>query len=219
MTAAERIPDLLKGLKKTFPEANCTLDHRNPLDLLVATILSAQCTDVRVNALTPELFRKYRSAADYVRVPAAELEQDIRPTGFFRNKARSIQACCQALVERHDSQVPGRMEDLVRLRGIGRKTANVVLAATFGQPAIIVDTHVKRLSRRLGLTRQNDPDRIEQDLMKIVPRAEWTRFSHSLILHGRKVCKAQRPACADCAFESFCPFPRTVEGKKAREPA
>jgi endonuclease-3 len=180
----------------------------------VATILSAQCTDLRVNQLTKTLFRKYRTAADYAAAPTPELEQDIRPSGFFKNKAKSIQAACRALDERHGGEVPDRMEDLVKLAGVGRKTANVILGTWFGRPAITVDTHVKRLSGRMGLSRQTDPDRIEQDLMQVLPAPEWTFFSHATILHGRTLCKAQRPACDLCFYVNDCPFPESAEGRK-----
>lgn len=209
---------LLAGLHANYPSASCTLDHRSPLELLVATILSAQCTDERVNRLTKDLFRKYRTPGDYVRVPREELEQDIRPSGFFRNKARSIAAACEAIMDRHGGKVPDRMDDLIQLAGVGRKTANVLLGSWFGKPAITVDTHVKRLSGRMGLTRQTDPVQIERDLMRILPDGEWTFFSHSMILHGRQVCKARRPGCEDCFLVDDCPFPGSSEGKKFISP-
>lgn len=212
--AKQRVAAILSGLRRTLPDAGCTLDHSNPLELLVATILSAQCTDERVNRLTPSLFRRYRTAADYATAPPPQLEEDIRPTGFFKNKAKSIQAACSALEERHGGEVPDRMEDLVRLAGVGRKTANVILGTWFGRPAITVDTHVRRLSGRMGLTRQTDPDKIEQDLMKIVPAADRTFFSHAMILHGRNVCKARRPDCDRCFYRADCPFPRSAAGRK-----
>ncbi|MBI4161639.1 MAG: endonuclease III [Acidobacteria bacterium] len=212
--ARARVPEILRGLHRTIPDARCTLGHSNPLELLVATILSAQCTDERVNRLTPALFRKYRTAADFARAPLAGLEADIRPTGFFRSKARSIVAACRAIEERHGGRVPDRMEDLVELAGVGRKTANVILGTWFHRPAITVDTHVKRLAGRMGLSAQADPDRIEADLAAILPEAEWTFFSHAMILHGRTVCHAPRPACERCFYRDSCPFPRSAAGKK-----
>ena len=212
--AGRRAAAILRGLRRTLPDAGCTLDHRNPLELLVATILSAQCTDLRVNLLTQDLFRKYRTAADYAAAPLAELEVDIRPSGFYKNKAKSIVAACRTLVECHGGEVPDRMEDLVELAGVGRKTANVILGTWFGRPAITVDTHVKRLSNRMGLTRQTDPDRIEIDLVAAVGENDRTFFSHAMILHGRTVCQARRPACDRCFYRADCPFPRTAEGRR-----
>lgn len=201
-----RAARIVAGLRKTYPDAHCELDYSSPLELLIATILSAQCTDKRVNQVTAGLFRKYRAAADYARAPAAALEEAIRSTGFFRNKTKSIQACCRALVERHGGEVPRRMEDLVKLEGVGRKTANVVLGNAFGtNEGVVVDTHVARLSRRLGLTRQSDPGKIELDLMKLVPREQWTLFSHWLIWHGRRRCGARKPDCPACEIRGHCP--------------
>jgi len=197
---------LLDALSRAYPDAHCELNHSSPLELLIATILSAQCTDKRVNAVTPGLFRQYPSAASYAAAPTTELEAAIRSTGFFRNKARSIQACGRALVERHAGRVPATMDELTRLEGVGRKTANVVLGNAFGlNEGIVVDTHVARLSRRLGLTRQSQPEKIEPDLMKLVPRDQWTRFSHWLIWHGRRRCGARKPDCGGCEVAAFCP--------------
>jgi endonuclease-3 len=190
-----------------YPDADCALDHDSALELIVATILSAQCTDERVNAVTPALFRRYPTAADYADADPAELEGLIRSTGFFRNKAKSIRAMGHALVERHDGEVPDCMEDLVELAGVGRKTANVVLGTWFGRPAIFVDTHVKRLAGRLGLTDHADPVKIELDLMEVLPESEWIFTSHALIWHGRRVCKARKPACKACGLKKDCPFP------------
>jgi endonuclease-3 len=174
--------------------------------LLIATILSAQCTDKRVNLVTTDLFRRYRSAADYAQAPAPELEQAIQSTGFFRNKAKSIQACCRALVEKHGGQVPRTMPELTALAGVGRKTANVVLGNAFGlNEGIVVDTHVTRLAQRLGLTRQTDAEKIEQELMPLIPREDWTLFSHWLIWHGRRRCEARKPDCAGCEVSDLCP--------------
>ena len=197
---------LLVGLQKTNPDAHCELEHGSPLELLVATILSAQCTDKRVNKVTAQLFRKFRSAADYANAPLATLEQEIKTTGFYRNKAKNIQACCRKLLERHGGEVPRTMGELTRLDGVGRKTANVVLGNAFAlNEGIVVDTHVSRLTRRLGLTKQTTPEKIEVDLMKLVPQAQWTLFSHWLIWHGRRRCFARTPDCAKCEIQKLCP--------------
>ncbi|MCS7306342.1 MAG: endonuclease III [Thermoguttaceae bacterium] len=202
----KRIRQIIRLLAKAYPDAKCALLFTNPLELLVATILSAQCTDERVNQVTRSLFTKYRSAADYVKVPLAELEQDIRPTGFYRNKARTLQACCQQLVQEHGGQVPKDMEALVRLPGVGRKTANVVLGTAYGIPSgIVVDTHVSRIARRLGLTDKTQPEKIEQDLLAIVPQEEWIDFGHRLIHHGRRICTARKPKCSECPLSEVCP--------------
>jgi len=201
-----RVRRIIAGLRQAYPDAHCELDHSSPLELLIATILSAQCMDKQVNLVTPALFRKYRSAADYAKAPVVELEREIRRLGFFRNKARSIQACCRALVQKHGGEVPRKMVELVELGGVGRKTANVILGNAFGlNEGIVVDTHVTRLSRRLGLTKQTRPERIEQDLMPLVPRRQWTLFSHWLIWHGRRRCPARKPDCAGCEIRRFCP--------------
>jgi endonuclease III len=201
-----RVRKIIAGLKKTYPDAHCELNHSNALELLMATILSAQCTDKRVNIVTVDLFRKYRSAADYARAPLPELEQAIKTTGFFRNKAQSLKACCQALVEKHGGQVPRTMEELTQLGGVGRKTANVVLGIAYNiNVGIVVDTHVARLSQRLGLTRSTSPEKIEQELMELVPQEQWTLFSHQLIWHGRRRCDARRPDCPACEVRSLCP--------------
>lgn len=204
---------VVKVLRAAYPEASCALRFSNPLELLVATILSAQCTDVRVNLVTPRLFARYRSAADYAAAEPAELERLIQSTGFFRNKARNIRACCAALVEEHGGQVPRDLDALVRLPGVGRKTANVVLGTAYGLASgVVVDTHVTRLSRRLGLTREKDAKKIERDLMALVPRRDWVDFSHLLIHHGRQVCRARKPACDACQLAKWCPRVG-VEGK------
>ena len=203
---AARVRKIIAGLQAAYPNAHCELNHSNPLELLIATILSAQCTDKRVNQVTPALFKKYRSAGDYLQVPASELEQDIRTTGFFRNKARSIQACCRTLVEKFGSQVPRTMEELLQLGGVGRKTANVVLGNAFSiNHGIVVDTHVARLSQRLGLSRKQEAEKIEQDLMGLVPQPQWTMFSHWLIWHGRRRCFARNPDCEGCEIRELCP--------------
>jgi endonuclease-3 len=201
-----RIKKIISSLQKTYPDAHSELNHSNPLELLVATILSAQCTDKRVNVVTAGLFKKYRTAADYAKADPAELERDIKTTGFFRNKAKNIQACCRKLVERHGGQVPQSMEELTQLDGVGRKTANVVLGNAFGaQAGIVVDTHVTRLSQRLGWSRQKEPEKIERELMKFVPQRLWTLFSHWLIWHGRRRCYARSPDCPNCEIKKLCP--------------
>jgi endonuclease-3 len=193
-------------LKAEYPDARTELDWSNPLELLVATILSAQTTDVQVNRVTESLFSKYRTAEDYADSTADELEEDIRPTGFYRNKARSLRGMASALVEEHGGEVPRTMSELVALPGVGRKTANVVLGNAFGtHEGIVVDTHVRRVSGRLGLTECSDPVKIEQELMRLVPEGDWTIFSHLLILHGRRTCKARKPDCPNCVLNDICP--------------
>jgi endonuclease-3 len=208
MMKNNHVQAILRILKITYPDVKTALRHQNPLQLLIATILSAQCTDVRVNEVTKELFRRLKTAQDFMEISLEELESLIRPTGFFKNKAKSIKGCCTAIVEKHGGKVPKRLEALVKLPGVGRKTANVVLGSAFGVPGIVVDTHVKRLSQRLGLTKHTDPVKIEMDLMKIVPRDLWNEFSLQLIFHGRRVCKARKPACSLCPLNKVCPYPR-----------
>jgi len=204
--APERIAEILKQLERQYPEARCSLDHRDPLQLLVATILSAQCTDARVNIVTRDLFRKYRSAGDYAAADPAVFENEIRSTGFFRNKTKSVIGMAQALVERFDGKVPDSMEALTTLPGVGRKTANVVLGNAFGKDeGIVVDTHVARIANLLGLTRQTDPVKIEADLMRVVPKGRWTLFPHLMIHHGRAICVARRPRCGECSLADLCP--------------
>jgi endonuclease-3 len=201
-----RAQKIIARLKKEYPDAECSLNHTNALELLVATILSAQCTDERVNIVTSDLFRKYRACEDYVKVAQAELESDIRSTGFYRNKAKAIQGACKIISEQHDGRVPDRLEALLELPGVARKTANVVLGNAYGiTSGVVVDTHVGRLSRRLGLTESNQPEKVERDLMELVPSNEWIDFSHLLIYHGRKVCKARKPLCDECVVELYCP--------------
>src|SRR5216110_80222 len=204
-----RLTQIIARLEQAYSDATCALKHRNPLELLVATILSAQSTDARVNMVTPALFTKYRTARDFAAADPRVLEQEIHSTGFFRNKTKSIIGMAQALVERHGGQVPDTMDHLVRLPGVGRKTANVVLGTWFGKnEGIVVDTHVQRLATLLGLTREKDPVKIERDLMALVPRDKWTWFSHTLILHGRRVCIARRPKCEMCVVNRLCPSSR-----------
>ncbi len=203
---AARVRKIIAGLQKTYPGAHCELNFSNPLELLIAVILSAQCTDKRVNLVTAELFKKYRTAADYANADRAELEQAVKTTGFFRNKAKNIQACCRKLVELHGGQLPRTMEELTHLDGVGRKTANVVLGNAFNlNVGIVVDTHVTRLAGRLGLTRHTNAEKIEQDLMQLVPPDRWTLFSHWLIWHGRRRCFARKPDCAACEIAGLCP--------------
>jgi endonuclease-3 len=201
-----RARKIIARLKREYPDATCALTHSSALELVVATILSAQCTDARVNMVTPHLFAKYRTAAAYAAADPRVLEQEIQSTGFFRNKTKSIIGMAQALVERHGGEVPQTMDELTALPGVGRKTANVILGTWFKKnEGVVVDTHVHRLTRLLKLTRQDDPVKIERDLMEIVPRDDWTWFSHTLILHGRAVCIARRPRCADCVLNRLCP--------------
>ena len=199
-------PEVVARLKDEYPDADTELDWKNPLELLVATMLSAQTTDVQVNKVTKTLFTKYRTAEDYADSDPEELEEDIRPTGFYRNKARALRGMAGALVEEHGGEVPRTMRELVALPGVGRKTANVVLGNAFGvDEGIVVDTHVRRVAGRLGLTEEQDPTKIEQDLMQVVPREDWTVFSHLLILHGRRTCKARKPDCPNCELNDICP--------------
>jgi endonuclease-3 len=199
------VKKILARLDKAYPAAECALTHENPLQLLVSTILSAQCTDERVNQVTQTLFQKYRTAKDFATANQHELEQEIRPTGFFRNKARSILGATKLLAEKFRGEVPRTMEELLELPGVARKTANVVLGTAYGVASgVVVDTHVDRLSHRLDLTKEKDPKKIEQDLMKIIPKEKWIVFSHQLIWHGRLVCQARRPRCPDCSLVDLC---------------
>ena len=191
---------------KTYPEATCSLDYDKPLELLIATMLAAQCTDERVNIVTRDLFKKYTSVYNYASANPEELEEDIRPTGFYRNKARNIIGCCKKLIKDFGGKVPDNMEDLLSLPGVGRKTANVVLGNIYKIPGIIVDTHCKRLSNRIGLTKEEDPEKIEFDLMEILPMEDWTAFSNSLVYHGRAICNARKPKCVQCPIAQYCDF-------------
>jgi endonuclease III len=203
---AAPISEVITRLKNEYPDARTELNWENPLELLVATMLSAQTTDVRVNMVTETLFESYRTAADYAGTDPAQLEEDIRPTGFYRNKARSLQGMARALLERHGGEVPRTMAELVALPGVGRKTANVVLGNAFAvDEGVVVDTHVRRVSGRLGLTGEKDPEKIERDLLQVVPEGERTLFSHLLIFHGRRVCKARKPDCPGCVLNDICP--------------
>jgi endonuclease-3 len=202
----EKIEAILKLLDKHYPNVKVALNYSNPLELLVATILSAQCRDERVNQVTKFLFQKYKTAKDYAQADLTALEQDIKPTGFYRNKAKNIKICCQQLVERHNGKVPADLEKLTALAGVGRKTANVVLGNAFGIPAIVVDTHVRRVAQRLGLTKEKDAVKIERDLMKIIPKEKWTKFSLQLIWHGRRICRARKPQCEICPLKPWCDY-------------
>jgi endonuclease-3 len=203
---AARTAEILTALQRAYPDAHCELNYTSPLELLVATILSAQCTDKQVNLVTADLFRKYRSPQDYAAAPPDEFAADIRRIGLYRNKAKNIQACCRALIERHGGQVPRTMADLVALAGVGRKTANVVLGNAFGiNVGVVVDTHVGRLALRLGLTRETAPEKVEQALMKLVPAERWAMLSHWLIWHGRRRCAARKPDCESCELRVWCP--------------
>jgi endonuclease-3 len=203
---AEKAEKIYTVLSKEYPIVNCALTFKNPLELMVASILSAQCTDERVNKVTKALFKKYRSAKDYAGADLSALEEDVHSTGFFRNKARALKQSMGELAEKHNGKVPDTMEELTALTGIGRKTANLVLACAFNKPGIIVDTHVFRISRRLGLTDKKSADKIEFDLRDIMPEEYWTRFSLLVVAHGRDVCKAKKPRCLDCTIQSFCDY-------------
>jgi endonuclease-3 len=202
----ERAPEVIRRLEAAYPDAKVALNFSNPLECLVATILSAQCTDEKVNEVTAILFKKYRTAEDYLAVPEDELKADIKPTGFFNQKATSIREACRRIVEVYGGEVPGTMEDLLTLRGVARKTANIVLGNSFGiVEGIAVDTHVKRLANRIGFSNESDPVKIEQDLMRLIPREKWFSFTYMLIDHGRAICHAKKPRCTECPIEPLCP--------------
>jgi endonuclease-3 len=202
----KKVKEIVKILSKEIPDSRIALKSSNPFELLIATILSAQCTDVKVNQVTANLFKRYRSPKDYVNLDLTRLEEDIRPTGFYKNKAKAIQKCCQELVARFGGEVPKTLEELVTLPGVGRKTANVILGNVYGIPGIVVDTHVGRVSQRIGLTKNDDPVKIEFDLMEIVPKEEWTHFSNLLIWHGRRTCVARKPLCEVCVIRKLCDY-------------
>jgi endonuclease-3 len=208
----KKIDYLIKVLDREFPDPKVELRSSNPLELLVATILSAQCTDDRVNKVTPHLFKKYKSAKDYAKADPAVLEQEIRSTGFYKNKAKNIIGCCRVLVEKFGGKIPQTMDELIELPGVWRKTAGVIIGNCFGQPAIVVDTHVRRVSQRLGLTRSDDPDDIENDLGRLIPNKKWTRVSHQLLLHGRYICKAKTPRCSECELKPNCGYYKQTGG-------
>jgi endonuclease-3 len=204
----EHAAAILKILNSLYPQVTPQLFYRNPFELLVATILSAQCTDKQVNRVTPGLFKRMRTPQDFAKTPVTEIAGLVRPTGFYRNKARNIKGCCEALIERHGGRVPRTLEELVALPGVGRKTANVVLGAAFDTPGVVVDTHVGRISGRLGLTKNKEPQKIEFDLMHLIPRQEWSDFSLRLIFFGRETCTARKPKCPICPLDHLCPYPR-----------
>jgi endonuclease-3 len=207
-----RVKEIIKLLKQEYPEAKIALEYSNPLELLVAVILSAQCTDKRVNEVTKTLFKKYKEPADYANVPLEELEQDIKPTGFYRNKAKNIQAAANMILEKFEGEIPPKMEDILKLPGVARKTANIVLGNAYGiVEGIAVDTHVKRLSQRLGLTKEKNADKIEEELMQVVPREDWFKFTYLLIDHGRAICQAKKPLCAKCILNQLCPSAFTFD--------
>lgn len=222
MSQSRRLAIIVKRLKQAYPDAKIALDFSSPLELLVALILAAQCTDAKVNEVTGSfLFQKYRTVADYAQVSQKGLERAIRSTGFYRNKAMAVRTCCQQLIERFDGQIPTRLEDLLTLRGVGRKTANILLGNAFGVPGIGVDTHVSRLSQRLGFTRQSDPDKIEGDLTTLVPSKDQVKFCHLIQTHGRRVCLARKPNCPGCVIADLCPYPdKTIAAPpKPKRPA
>ena len=202
----KRVTEIIKILSKEIPDSRIALRFSNPLELLIATILSAQCTDIKVNQVTVDLFKKYRSAKNYAESNLAKLEEEIRPTGFYRNKAKSLQKCGQELVKRFNGEVPKTLEELVTLPGVGRKTANVILGNAFGIPGVVVDTHVHRVSQKIGLTKNDDPVKIEFDLMEIAPKEEWTHFSNLLVWHGRRTCTAKKPLCGTCPIRNLCDY-------------
>lgn len=202
----KRTAEIIKRLKKAYPDAHCALNHTSPFELLIATILSAQCTDERVNIVTADLFRKYRGPEDFVKASQQELERDIHSTGFFRNKAKNIKAASQRLIEVYGGEIPQTMEEILTLGGVARKTGNVVLGNAFGiASGVVVDTHVSRLSQRLGLTKEKTPEKIERDLQELVPKKNWVMFSHWLIFHGRQICNARKPKCMECVLANICP--------------
>ncbi|MCX7766156.1 MAG: endonuclease III [Candidatus Sumerlaeia bacterium] len=207
----ERTEKINRLLKKQYPKARIELEFSTPFELLIATILSAQSTDKRVNEVTKTLFKKYKTPEDYVKAPQAELEKDIKSTGFYRQKAKTLKACCQKLIEKFNGEVPQTIEEMTTLPGVGRKTANMVLGNAFGIPGITVDRHVMRVVNRLELSKQTDPEKIELELQNLIPRTDWVQFSNALILHGRYVCTAQKPACERCVLSPYCPFPAKTE--------
>jgi endonuclease-3 len=210
----ERARLVFEKLSEAYPDAKCSLDHVEPLELLIATILSAQCTDVRVNVVTKELFATFKSPEDYVSKPRKELEEIIHSCGFYRSKAKNIVGACQRILDEHGGEVPRTLDELVQLSGVGRKTANVILGDCFDTPGVVVDTHCGRIARRLGFTKKEDPTKVEFDLMKIWPREHWSLFSHFMVFHGRAVCESRAPKCSECKLCAICPFPDTREGRR-----
>lgn len=210
----ERALRIFEKLKKDYPEAECSLDHRTPLQLLVATVLSAQCTDARVNKVTPALFKRFKGPEDYVDAPIEEVRKYIQSCGFYKNKAKNIVGACTAIIEQHGGKVPRTLDELVKLPGVGRKTANVILGTAFGIPGVVVDTHCGRIARRLGFTKETDPVKVEHALMKIWRKEDWSLYSHFMVFHGRAVCDSRSPKCSGCSLRALCPFPDTRDGKK-----
>lgn len=202
----QRVLKIREIFEKIYGDAACSLDYKDPLQLLIATQLAAQCTDARVNIVTKDLFKKYKNVYDFANANPEELEQDIKSTGFYRNKARNIINCCKMLIEKHNGEVPNNMEDLLALPGVGRKTANLILGDIFGIPGIVVDTHAKRIANRLGLTKNQDPTKVEYDLMEVVPKDYWSKFCHQLVYHGRAICNARTPKCEQCPINHLCDF-------------
>lgn len=206
MNKKDKVINILEIFDQLYPDAECSLEYETPLQLLISTQLAAQCTDARVNLVSKELYKKYRAVEDFANADLAELEQDIKPTGFYRNKAKNIIACCKQLLEKHQGKIPDNMEDLLELPGVGRKTANLVLYEIYGIQGVVVDTHAKRLTNHIGLTKNQDPEKIEYDLQKIVPKERWADFCHKLVFHGRAVCNARKPDCENCRINSFCNY-------------
>ncbi|MGI6669176.1 MAG: endonuclease III [Acetivibrionales bacterium] len=206
MTTKERAGKIIELLEQMYPDAGCTLNYKDPIQLMVATQLAAQCTDARVNIVTRQLFKKYRTVYDFASADLHELEQDIKSTGFYRNKAKNIIAACKMIIDDFGGKVPNDMESLLKLPGVGRKTANLLLNDYFGIPGIVVDTHARRLSKRMGLTKNDNPEKIEYDLMKIIPKDKWGSFCHQLVYHGRAVCSARKPACGKCRISAYCKY-------------
>lgn len=202
----DRAVKIIRVFKKSYPRAHTTLEYKDPLQLLVSTILAAQSTDVKVNEITKDLYRKYRNVEDFANADLKELEKEIKPLGFFRNKSNNIKNACRMIVEEYSSKVPDNIDDMLRLPGVGRKTANLVLGDAYGIPGIVVDTHCKRLSNRIGFTQNKDPEKIERDLNKVIPRDDWNLFCHQLVYHGRAVCKARKPGCEDCEVIRYCDY-------------
>ncbi len=206
MNKKEKVLKIINVFDELYPEAICSLEYNSPLQLLISTQLAAQCTDARVNIVAKNLYLKYKTAQDFARADIKELEEDVKSTGFYRNKAKNIIACCKILVEKYNGDIPDNMEELLELPGVGRKTANLVLHEVYGVQGIVVDTHAKRLSNRIGLTKNDNPEKIEYDLQKIVPKSRWADFCHQLVFHGRQVCKARKPECDNCEIRQFCNY-------------
>ncbi len=206
MTKKQKVNEILSIFDQLYPEAMCSLEYETPLQLLISTQLAAQCTDARVNLVAKDLYKKYKSAEDFAKAELSELEQDIKSTGFYRNKAKNIIACCKILVEKYNGRIPDNIEELLQLPGVGRKTANLVLYEIYGIQGVVVDTHAKRLSNHIGLTKNQDPEKIEYDLQKIIPKNRWADFCHLLVFHGREICNARKPDCENCKINNLCNF-------------